>query len=780
MYFEGYDSYTPGQTNVGPWNFTNSDACLSGQVLAVGTAYSAPNVYQVAGLTCPTTGTTANANMTMQIQTSANTIESTFFFRAPSPPSSGTVYVSVYLTQNPTASSANILQNEYAYVGNGSAASTVVTDTGTPGWTVNQWVTTGPAPLSYVFVTSGTYAGDKGVISSNTGNTITLSSWSSGTPTGYFIYRIQSQVNPIVPTTDNTDWFNFTAALPSGPSINVVIGTYYFTIQTTITVASGHSTFVNYYDSLSITGANELVPGANLILEDAVSGSLFDIGNYSGSYVRVNWAHTANGGPANTSTITNISNPQINVNPPVTLGTIQASHLLTVWVGSNYGRTLIPPGSGSAPIYMYLDTVVLPYTVQVQDLGTGHTHPGNEIYIYSGSTVITSGYLGTDLSWPVYLRPDTYTVVLKYNTTSTTGFCDNTDCDWQTYYTGQINAPNTAGSTITVQLSSQDFSSAHSQYTDVSFSLGWGGPASSTNHTSLTVNYMDISNSSYQTLYQLYQTNATIGTNTQIGSTLVYNAPLSQVPLGAGATGSGTASGFVVTDSGSPGWASGKWLSADFKYYLYVTSGSFAGYHGIIVGNTANTVTVNNWSDAPNPGTGGSLSAPTGSFTYTINELCSSTTPASCATTPTSVIQFVLPNEGAYANQYSVLVYFSDKYGVNMTIGPQPVSANYLPNPGQGPNSGDLGLGSVIPTPPGGCAPNQSPPGCIQYNPWFEMIAVSILLVLGGAFTVYHRNEGFVVESILLTLFAVVSWLPIPWEIGGAMIVLSMVTWFLR
>ena len=219
-------------------------------------------------------------------------------------------------------------------------------------------------------------------------------------------------------------WYNVTDTVTVSTSCTI-----YLELST---VNAGSGAVGVLIDNLYVNKANQETSGANVHLINAQTGMGFAISNYTGSYFDLSYAS----GPP--TTVNNLRSPYI------AQSTTGAS-LETLWVGSYYYETLIPPVSGNTLFWLYAPTSppVLFYNLYVQDLSS-HFGPGTEVIITQGSRTFSSGYTDTSSNYPVWLIPGTYSVELidGVNTYSTTA-----------------NFPSVSGSTVTIQILSETVSS---------------------------------------------------------------------------------------------------------------------------------------------------------------------------------------------------------------------------------------------------------------------------------------------------------------------------------
>lgn len=198
-------------------------------------------------------------------------------------------------------------------------------------------------------------------------------------------------------------------------------------------------------DNVLITGANVITSGANFFLINAQTGAWFNIANYTGSYVLVEFP---TGPPV---FYYNITIPDLVIN------TAGAANV-TVWVGQSYFVSIIPAQSGNNYVYLNPpDSPVLPYTLEVQDL-SGKFGPGTDVYVYQGNRVMYSGPSDGSNTVPLWLIPGTYRIVLMSGT--------------NTYSTG-ASFPSVSGSTIIIQILSVTIPSQCGTQCSVSYVAGF-------------------------------------------------------------------------------------------------------------------------------------------------------------------------------------------------------------------------------------------------------------------------------------------------------------------
>lgn len=195
-----------------------------------------------------------------------------------------------------------------------------------------------------------------------------------------------------------------------------------------VLISAPYSSTYNFnlaLDNVFIHGANVILANScasgnpcNFVMYDYATHQLFNISDYPSSYIQVN----TTSGLTNTCTslsslesgscsiINNIVIPEANL-------PLASSNLVTVWVGTSYYRTLIPPlSSSNYPMVMYLASPnnVVAYTLDIQDAQGVFTQPGTQFYISQGNINITSGYIGSGGVINVWLTPGIYLVTL-YN-----------------------------------------------------------------------------------------------------------------------------------------------------------------------------------------------------------------------------------------------------------------------------------------------------------------------------------------------------------------------------
>ena len=113
--------------------------------------------------------------------------------------------------------------------------------------------------------------------------------------------------------------------------------------------------FINF-DNASISAGNVIVPGANFFMINSSSTQWFSISSYLGSRIIENFS----------SSFTNDSNqwaPQGVLVSDINYTNLGTGHLITVYIGNIYSRSLIP----SARTFMILDNPasVVAYTISV-------------------------------------------------------------------------------------------------------------------------------------------------------------------------------------------------------------------------------------------------------------------------------------------------------------------------------------------------------------------------------------------------------------------------------
>lgn len=167
------------------------------------------------------------------------------------------------------------------------------------------------------------------------------------------------------------------------------------------------------------------VSPANVYLLDSAHSSagaqsVFDINQYQSSFVQVGFSGSA---PANYPTTV----PEVHT-------ALSGSNLLTVWVGTDYYRTLIP--STNNTFWLQTPAQVSAYTITLQDL-SGTFGPGASIYLKLGDRVMVSGYLDAQNDLQVWLPQGYYNVEIDEGANT---------------YTTAVSLPPSSGSTVTVQI----------------------------------------------------------------------------------------------------------------------------------------------------------------------------------------------------------------------------------------------------------------------------------------------------------------------------------------
>jgi len=284
----------------------------------------------------------------------------------------------------------------------------------------------------------------------------------------------------------------------------------------TVAYSSGTYSFSFALDTIKFGNSNPIivnasgcpsacVPAYNVVLQNYVTDQWYNISNYQNSKISIDYNQTT---PCTTADL-NSTNFLIGTGEPIpniaTQGSIclisslsypdiyvpnlAYSSLLSVTVGNTknattneqYKRTIIPcinplknyftpdlntcgqtfydNGTSYAGVQrVYLDdpSDIVQYTVTIDDLSGIYSTDGTQIFLYAGSTtnatLITSGYIDGQSTFPTALVPGTYTVILKT--------CSPT-CATGSQYETTLNA-GTTSSALTVAIGTINFSVASS------------------------------------------------------------------------------------------------------------------------------------------------------------------------------------------------------------------------------------------------------------------------------------------------------------------------------
>lgn len=184
-----------------------------------------------------------------------------------------------------------------------------------------------------------------------------------------------------------------------------------YTVSLSCTVISATSANSCYFDDVVIYGAAlKNSPTDFAIYDYAAFG-----GTANGLYNIVGYSGASSNGIGNAQTIVNythsiVQSIQANVSSPdLNLPFSKANtSLITVWVNSQYYRSVIPTANS---IYMVLDApnLVNSYNFQFQN-PSGILSSGDPVYFTIGDVPITSGYLDSSFSFPAWLRAGTYNI----------------------------------------------------------------------------------------------------------------------------------------------------------------------------------------------------------------------------------------------------------------------------------------------------------------------------------------------------------------------------------
>ena len=240
----------------------------------------------------------------------------------------------------------------------------------------------------------------------------------NGTSGGFTfsIYVCGSVVGGPIPLDHTTSyWEHFAFSGP--PTAGCRVG---FNLQTTATPG----TVIFWIDSVAITGADVVTPGANLFLVDYATQQLFNISDYSGSSLRINYDLTTNcahwdmvQASPNVCLLNNLQVPDLNVS-------LSGAVLITVNVGGSvpYTRTIIPQPNllhtGSSPTEtMYLDFPtpcpgICSYTLTVNDFTGFYPTGTTEGFITQGNFTMTSALLDAQSAIAMTMVPGLYNLTL--------------------------------------------------------------------------------------------------------------------------------------------------------------------------------------------------------------------------------------------------------------------------------------------------------------------------------------------------------------------------------
>lgn len=244
------------------------------------------------------------------------------------------------------------------------------------------------------------------------------------------------------------------------------------------------STLNVYLSAFSIIGAAAYTnsqggPAYNFELyNDSSAGPYwFDPSGYTGSSLSVAFASSSNV----STTWTNAPSSGLSV-AAAYIKNLDTAKLVTMWVGDQYSRTLIP-NSHVNSLAMYLDnpSTVLSYKISV--IGPAGNQPsdfpsGSEIFIQQNNHNITSGYLDSTQGFLAYLVPGIYTVELVNGSAT---------------YIGTSVFPDIAGSTVQINVFGAQIKYASGVVTSQSFNLAWN-----TGYTQVVFTYVDNTSTSTQ------------------------------------------------------------------------------------------------------------------------------------------------------------------------------------------------------------------------------------------------------------------------------------------
>ncbi|MDA4119260.1 MAG: hypothetical protein OK436_01610 [Thaumarchaeota archaeon] len=255
----------------------------------------------------------------------------------------------------------------------------------------------------------------------------------------------------------------------------------YWEIQMPTIGSTGAGTAKVFVDNFFTKGANAIFSNANLFMVDSVlkyngKPAWYNISNYGKSYAELDFA---TGPPL---TYSNLTAPDIHVN-------YGAATLLKVWVvPASYYVQVIPNDSTSNTVWLFNPSIVDTFTISIQDL-SNQFGPGSTLTISQGSRVLSSGYTDAQNSYPLWIVPGAYQMVLTNGANT---------------YSQQINFPSVNGASIPVQILKYQQGGNCGQICAVSYNAGFDAGGSN-----IVITYTD-----------------TTGTTTSVNDQIWVNGPL--------------------------------------------------------------------------------------------------------------------------------------------------------------------------------------------------------------------------------------------------------------
>ena len=204
-------------------------------------------------------------------------------------------------------------------------------------------------------------------------------------------------------------------SVPSEPGSRVNV-----TISLTLRTGSFGANFVTTaLDNLEIIGANQIVNSATVNLLDSQSLLQFNIAAYPGSSFVITYATSTGCTGSFTQTASNQCTLN-NLQTSYIVVSLVGATLLTVHVGGIYTRTLIPLSATHVNFLLDNASRVYPYIMTVTDLGQVYGS-GSTITIYSGTSIITSGFLDQSASFSAPMIAGPYNYLLQQGSSQSTG-----------------------------------------------------------------------------------------------------------------------------------------------------------------------------------------------------------------------------------------------------------------------------------------------------------------------------------------------------------------------
>jgi hypothetical protein len=276
-----------------------------------------------------------------------------------------------------------------------------------------------------------------------------------------------------------------------------------------------------HIDNVFLKGADAVVSGANLFLIDFASNQWFNVTDYPGTTVGINYSAPVTcssfGFTQSSPTYCTLLDPP---EPDLAIQLTDAK-LITVSLGGPipYARTLLVPPNLLDPavptsVDFYLDAPsvggIFAYTLTVNDLTKTFLPQTTQVFILSGTTVITSAVLDAKSQFGMTMKPGVYGITLETASATYTSTLSLTASD---------NAP-----AVLIQTANQAISVG--PMAQFSYTLGWdcdgGGITSSLTDQLGTMSSITVT---------LYRYNVTFPTGTSLASSTSAIIPSPGTPI---------------------------------------------------------------------------------------------------------------------------------------------------------------------------------------------------------------------------------------------------------